>query len=207
MLQVSNLSLIYGRKPIVQSATFSIPSKGVFLILGENGAGKTTLLKGLAGLVRRKGDITWNNSPLTDQVAVAFDDNSIHERLTGLQNLSALLDIPPSQLGKHAVVKDFLPADVLSKKTSSYSLGQRKKLKLAAAFSAKQPCILLDEPLSGLDDVGRLAFRRALGSAAVSSCVVIAEHDRAFYGDLTSAAYLLRRGKVVRLHDQPESEA
>ncbi|WP_311214498.1 MULTISPECIES: ATP-binding cassette domain-containing protein [unclassified Arthrobacter] len=196
MLRITNLSKSYGRNRVISSVNLVVPSTGIHVIQGGNGSGKTTLLKCLAGLVRFHGEATWYKSDLRDHVSASFDDSAVHERLTGLQNLSALLDIPPRQAITHPIIRTFLSRELLSRRSSSYSLGQRKKLKLAAALAIGRPCILLDEPNSGLDDHGRHALRQALESIEATTCVIVSDHDHALYGDLASTTFTIRRGRI-----------
>lgn len=202
MLRITNLSKSYGRHRVVSNVNLLVPSTGIHLIRGENGTGKTTLLKCLAGLERFTGEATWHKSDLRDYVTAAFADSALHERLTGLQNLSGLLDIPRRQTLAHPMVRTFLSRDLLNRRSSTYSLGQRKKLKLAAAFASGRPCILLDEPNAGLDEHGRRALRQALESVEASTCVMVFDHGYSSYGDLASSSFTIRRGKV-RLEPEP----
>lgn len=204
MLRITNLSKSYGRRRVVINVNLVVPSTGIHLIRGENGTGKTTLLKCLAGLHRFTGEATWYKSDLRDYVSAVFDDSLVHERLTGLQNLSALLDIPRHQAIAHPIIRTFLSRELLSQRSSSYSLGQRKKLRLAAAFASGRPCILLDEPNAGLDDHGRRALRQALESAEASTCVIVSDLDYSVYRDLASSTFTIHRGKV-RPDREPEA--
>jgi ABC-2 type transport system ATP-binding protein len=202
MLHITNLSKTYGRKKVIDNVTLNIPSTGIHVIRGENGSGKTTLLKCLAGLERHSGQTQWYSSSLKHHVAVAFDEAAVHDRLTGRENLSALVDKRASRIEGNPFIKLFLGADLLTKKSSSYSLGQRKKLKLAAAFANGRPCILLDEPASGLDRAGRNALRLSLESVADTICVVISDHENLLYQDLISSEFTIRLGKVDFKRDQ-----
>lgn len=197
MLHITNLSKSYGRKTVIDDVTLSIPSVGLYLVRGENGNGKTTLIKCLAGLERHKGKIRWFDAQMAGNVSAVFDDPALHERLTGLQNLSALLDIPSNKIRDKSIITAFLSQELLNRKSSTYSLGQRKKLKLATAFASGRPCILLDEPISGLDDMGRRALHRALESVAATTCVFVSDHDHSFYRDLSTSTFTIRQGKVL----------
>ncbi|MGJ3189645.1 ABC transporter ATP-binding protein [Paenarthrobacter sp. FR1] len=127
MLRIIDLSKRYGRKNVFRKASLTIPSTGIHILRGENGDGKTTLLKCLAGLERHQGSVLWHNDSLTNNVAAAFDDSTLHGSLTGLQNLSALLDMPAHQIPGDYNVKKFVAPELLLKRSATYSLGQRKR--------------------------------------------------------------------------------
>ncbi|MCR1160767.1 ATP-binding cassette domain-containing protein [Paenarthrobacter sp. UW852] len=204
MLRITDLSKRYGRTNVLHNVSLTIPSSGIYVLRGENGTGKTTLLKCLAGLERYRGSILWHRDPLLNNIAAAFDDSTVHGRLTGLQNLQALLDASPKVIEETPAVRMFLNHDLLKKRSATYSLGQRKKIKIAAAFAARKPCILLDEPLSGLDKSGREGLLHLLESSADTNCVLISDHESAFYRSVSSSEFTIRHGKV---HRDPGNEA
>lgn len=198
MLRITDLSKRYGRMNVLHNASLTIPSTGIYILRGENGTGKTTLLKCLAGLERYQGSILWHNDSLLNNIAAAFDDSTVHGRLTGLQNLRALLDASSKVIEGTPAVRIFFNHDLLMKRSGTYSLGQRKKIKIAAAFAARKPCILLDEPLSGLDITGRKGLLQLLESSAETNCVLISDHEPAFYRSVASSEFTIRQGKIHR---------
>ncbi|MCF3139127.1 ATP-binding cassette domain-containing protein [Paenarthrobacter sp. AR 02] len=204
MLRITDLSKRYGRINVLHNISLTIPSSGIYVLRGENGSGKTTLLKCLAGLERYQGSILWHSESLLKNIAVAFDDSTLHGRLTGLQNLRALLDASSEVIEETPAVRMFFNNDLLRKRSANYSLGQRKKIKIAAAFAALKPCILLDEPLSGLDKSGREGLLQLLESSADTNCVLISDHESAFYRSVASSEFTIRRGKI---HRDPGNEA
>lgn len=207
MLRIINLSKRYGRKKIFSDASLSIPSTGVHIMRGENGYGKTTLFKCLAGLEQYQGSILWHNESLKNNVTAVFDDSTLHGRLTGFQNLRALLDAPSSVVEDAPAVKEFLNRDLLEKRSAGYSLGQRKKIKLAAAFASEKPCILLDEPVSGLDVAGQDGLLRLLDRALNKACILISAHETSFYREVTSSEFTIRHGKIRMEPDEPLIQA
>ncbi len=189
MLQIENLSRTYRRTTAVANLTVAFPSTGLHLIQGDNGAGKTTLLKCIAGLEKYQGSIRWGGEPTAGHVSSAFDDSPSHSALSGLQNLSAILDRPVADLRADPSTFGFLTKDRLARKTRSYSFGQRKKLALTAAFLQDRPCVLLDEPTANLDGPGREVLTKMLASYARAHCVIVSDHDAVFYAELASDVY------------------
>lgn len=190
MLHIEELSKAYRKTSIISSLTVTFASEGMHLIAGDNGVGKTTLFKCIAGLETYQGSITWNDRPAAEFISFAFDDAPAHKELTGLQNLSAVLDISLQRLRANASTFRFLSKDRLEKKAKSYSLGQLKKLTLTAAFLNARPCLLLDEPTSGLDASGRRTLRHQLEHASKTRCVIVSDHYLDFYAGLPGMTFL-----------------
>ena len=65
ILTVKNLNIFYGRKQIIENASFSIKPGEIVGLIGPNGAGKTTIMKTLLGLTKFTGSITFNNQPIS----------------------------------------------------------------------------------------------------------------------------------------------
>jgi ABC-type multidrug transport system ATPase subunit len=93
---------------------------------------------------------------------------------------------------------EFLTKERLGKRTRSYSYGERKKLSLTAAFMRNRPCVLLDEPLAGLDARGREVLAKKLATHAKTHCVIVSDHDPVFYTDLASGIYSMGHNRLTR---------
>jgi ABC-2 type transport system ATP-binding protein len=199
VLQIENLSKTYRRTTAVADLTVTFPPTGLHLIQGDNGAGKTTLLKCIAGLERYQGSIKWGDEPAAGYVSTAFDDSPAHSALSGLQNLSAILDRPVADLRTDPSTFEFLTKDRLAKRTRSYSFGQRKKLALTAAFLQNRPCVLLDEPTAGLDGRGREVLTKLLASYAFTHCVIVSDHDPGFYSAPSSSTYIMSAAGLTKM--------
>lgn len=199
MLHIQDLTKGYGKVLVIGTLSVSFPV-GLHVIAGDNGAGKTTLFKCIAGLESYGGSIRWDSGSVKNQLATSFDDSPAHSALTGLQNLSATLDIPVRQLRNNASTVRFLPRDRLEKKVKSFSLGQRRKLSLTALFMDTAPCALLDEPTAGLDSTGKAVLAAELVAAAHTRCVIVSDHYLDFYKPLGGTLYSFHRGG---LHKAP----
>jgi ABC-2 type transport system ATP-binding protein len=189
VLHIDNLSKTYRRTTVLENLSVAFPTTGLHLIQGDNGAGKTTLLKCISGLESYQGSISWGDEPAAGYVSTAFDDSPAHSALSGLQNLSAILDRTVADLRADPSTFEFLRKDRLVKRTRSYSYGERKKLALTAAFMQNKPCVLLDEPTAGLDARGREVLTKKLAIHALTHCVIASDHDPVFYAALASGTY------------------
>ncbi|MCK4545315.1 ABC transporter ATP-binding protein [candidate division WOR-3 bacterium] len=156
----------------IDSISFTINEGEIFGLLGPNGAGKTTILKIIVGILRADtGKVLLNNISVNDieyKKLIGFlpENPYFHNYLTAYE----FLNISGSLLGlKGTKLKDRISEVIqltgLSRfgiekmKIKSYSKGMIQRLGIAHAILHNSPFIILDEPLSGLDPIGRKEVR------------------------------------------------
>ncbi|MGN6131801.1 MAG: ATP-binding cassette domain-containing protein [Nocardioidaceae bacterium] len=174
--------------------------------LGPNGAGKSTTIRILLGLMKADGgrielfgEDPWRGAPrLHERLAYVAGDVALWPGLTGGQ----CLDILGSTLGgvderrRTELVARF-ELDP-SKRVRDYSKGNRQKVALVAALSARADLLVLDEPTSGLDPLMEQAFqdtiheRRTDGATVLLSSHILGEVEA-----LADRVSIIRRGRTV----------
>jgi ABC-2 type transport system ATP-binding protein len=146
-----------------------------FGLLGQNGAGKTTLLKTLLGIIRpTSGSGTLLGQPLGDRavkqkVGYLPENAYFYDCLTGwefLEYAAGLFQIPK------AVQKQRIPellelvglerSSARKKQLKQYSKGMLQRIGLAQALINDPEVVFLDEPMSGLDPLGRYQIREII---------------------------------------------
>ena len=167
VIRLEGVSRWYGQVVGVNDVSISLPP-GVTGLLGPNGAGKSTLLKLFTGqILPSTGTVTvlgepiWNNPPLMERIGFCPEQDAFYEYLTGRQFLEALLGLygfPRPQrkrLAQEALeTVEMLPA--ADRKIAGYSKGMRQRIKMAQALAHTPEVLFLDEPLNGMDPLGRL---------------------------------------------------
>jgi ABC-2 type transport system ATP-binding protein len=146
-----------------------------FGLLGQNGAGKTTLLKTLLGIVRpSKGHATLLGKPLGDRkikqrIGYLPENPYFYDYLTGweiLEFTGGLFQIPAKvQKARIPELLDLVglsTQDARKKQLRRYSKGMLQRIGLAQALINDPELVFLDEPMSGLDPLGRYQMREII---------------------------------------------
>jgi len=205
-LHASGLTKRYGPTLALDGLDLAIPAGEVYGYLGPNGAGKTTTIRLVLGLQRPTAGsaAVFGVDPWSDPVAahrrVAFvaGEPMLWPALTGLECLEFLARVRGGvdESYRRALIErfDFDPA----KKVREYSKGNRQKIQLIAAFSARPDLLVLDEPTSGLDTLMEAAFRDTVAEArAAGQTVFLSSHILSEVEALCDRIGILREGRLV----------
>ncbi len=188
-----------------------IAANELLCLFGHSGAGKTTLLRILAGLFRPdSGYIAYNGevwfdsdrkinlSPQQRKVGYMFQDYAL------FPNMNVRKNIEFAQQSKNAnevqsLLQHFGLEALQKQYPSKLSGGQKQRVALARALAAKPNLLLLDEPLSALDEEMRMSLQDEILKAhhMLNSVTLLVSHDKDEVRKLASKVVLLRNGTVV----------
>jgi ABC-2 type transport system ATP-binding protein len=166
MLQLSNIQKWYGTHHIFSIDELTFPT-GIYWLKGENGAGKSTFMKMVAGLIPFKGEIfidekiSLRKSPVHYKLLLnhAEAEPVFPSFLTGIELIEFVSNIKKGTKEQIDEIRQILGIDeYLKNPTGSYSSGMLKKLSLLLAFIGQPKWILLDEPLTTLDQSSQKAL-------------------------------------------------
>ena len=167
MIRLEKLTKTYGKFVAVNEIDLHVPRGELFGFLGPNGAGKTTTLRMIAGILRpTAGRITLGGddligNPMEAKQRLGFipDRPFVYEKLTGAEFLRFVAGLY-GQDGRvvEERIEELLEMFELSvwknELVESYSHGMRQKLIISSALIHKPECIVVDEPMVGLDPKG-----------------------------------------------------
>jgi ABC-2 type transport system ATP-binding protein len=209
VIVAEHLSKWYGQVIGLNDVTLAVPP-GITGLLGPNGAGKSTFMKLMTGQLKpSKGTITvfgepiWGNPGLYARIGFCPEQDAFYERMTGLEWVTALVrlngvdEAEAGRLSRHALELVEL-SDAADKKIGAYSKGMRQRVKMAQALVHDPQLLILDEPLSGMDPIGRrktIRLIREWGRAGKS--IIVSSHILHEIESMTSNILLINNGRIL----------
>ena len=221
-ITVQNLSKTFetkGKKGVkslftaVDNISFEVNQGEIIGFIGPNGAGKSTTIKMMTGILYpSEGDVNvCGYSPWKDRKAMTYNiatmfgqKSSLLSHLPVIESyklLGAIYDIDKVTLNERIkeISEFFEIEELLNKKTSSLSLGQRMICEVAAVTLHRPRVIFLDEPTIGLDIVVKKKVRRMIRmlNEKYNTTIFITSHDISDIEKLCSRIILINHGKVM----------
>ena len=164
VLAARGLSVASGRRTIVHPADFSLGPGEWKALVGPNGAGKSTFLKALALLAPFKGALFYRGKPVAEaavayrrRVGVVLHEPLVYAGLTARENLILYADLYGIDRASDAVSEQLEAvglARFADEPVRRFSRGMLQRLAVARALLHGPELLLLDEPLTGIDDQG-----------------------------------------------------
>ncbi len=206
ILQVTNLSKIYGTQHVVDNVSFTLERNTSTALIGPNGAGKTTTLSMLTGLLRQSsGSITINGidkSDIRKHIGFLPQYPQFYSWLSAIEfiEMVARLNGITSKEARERADKtlDFVGlGQAKKKKTGTFSGGMKQRLGLAQAIVHKPSLLLLDEPVSALDPLGRREILNLLKELQETTTILYSTHILNDAEEMTDQLLFLQKGRLV----------
>ncbi len=168
MLEIKDLKLSYGNRPILSGINMSLTSGESLAIIGPSGCGKSTLLYLVAGFLSHyEGEILIDNKPISEvqkSVGLALQDNNLFPWLTVYKNLSLGLKARGYKKGEikekiKELAKELRITHLLERYPLSLSGGERQRVAIGCILVWQPKLLLLDEPSSALDAFHKERFQ------------------------------------------------
>lgn len=194
-------------------AVLAAPAGGTVAVLGPNGAGKTTLLRALLGLTPRAtaaaltvgGRDLATLPPHRRGIAWVPQDGALFPHLTAVANTAYGLRVQGVPRGvARAAAREWLDrlgvGALAHRRPGQLSGGQAQRVALARALACRPRLLLLDEPLSALDQTTRRQVRQTLRGhlASFPGVCLLVTHDPAEVAELADQVLVLADGRTVQ---------
>ena len=205
VLEINNISKSYGQIKALNGVSFKVPQGSVFGLLGPNGSGKTTMLSIILDVLQSDGgSYKWFGEEPSHvhrkKIGSLLETPNLYHYLTAVQNLRITKSI--SGRGSEAKINEVLQKVNLHERKNSrfttYSLGMKQRLAIAAALLGSPSVLVLDEPTNGLDPVGIAEIRDLIKSLAKDGhTIIMASHLLDEVEKVCDHVAILKRGKLI----------
>jgi ABC-2 type transport system ATP-binding protein len=183
---------------------------GITGLLGPNGAGKSTFMKLITGQLRpNKGSVRvlgepiWGNPALFARIGFCPEQDAFYDRMTGLEWVTALVRLnglteKEAAEAAHRALEAVDLLEAAGKKIGAYSKGMRQRVKLAQAIVHDPELLILDEPLSGMDPIGRRKTMRMIREwARQGKSIIVSSHILHEVESITPNILLINNGRIL----------
>jgi phospholipid/cholesterol/gamma-HCH transport system ATP-binding protein len=220
------VSLSFDDKEILRDVSFTLKTGHTKIFLGASGAGKSTILRLILGLLKPDSGTIFVNGERVDNMredglmkvradlGMVFQEGALFDSLTVRENVGYKLfeesDVPIRDVDTR--VKEVLGfvrlSEFIDRMPSELSGGQRRRVAIARAMTAKPRILLYDEPTTGLDPITSLTIDEEIiklrDLEGVSSIVVTHQLRDAFF---VAEHMATRAGNDLRIEKAPPRKA
>lgn len=201
MIQVENLSQMYGKKVVLEDVNVTIEKNEICALVGRNGAGKSTFINSLLGILPvKKGKVKINGEEISNkkrrahnEIAYLPEKFMLYPLLTGMDNMLFFAKAVSDKVDEKRMEQTLKSVNLWEDRHSvinGYSKGMLQRLGLAITLYQDSSIIILDEPTSGLDPVGRKEVLETLKSLKNKTILLSSHHLDEIRQLCTHVAYL-----------------
>jgi iron(III) transport system ATP-binding protein len=213
MISVRSLSKCFGETKALSGVTFDVAQGERLALLGPSGSGKTTLLRLIAGLdLPDSGEILIAGRLVSDPgralaphlrgVGFVFQRTTLWPHMTVAANIRYGLEgLPREEVRRRvgALLEDLFIAGLEGRYPAQLSGGEARRVELARALAPRPSLLLMDEPLTNLDEALKSRLLELIISAveAVGSTLLYVTHEAGESRRISHRVLRLEEGRIV----------
>jgi ABC-2 type transport system ATP-binding protein len=210
-VRIEGLRKSFGRVKALDSLSLVVETGSVFGFLGPNGAGKTTAIRILAGLARAHGGRAWldgievtasGGRRSASHIGYLPQDPAFYSWMTAtemLDHVGRIFGLPAAERRSRTAELLTLAGlqDAARRRIGGFSGGMKQRLGIAQAMVNRPPILLLDEPVSSLDPLGRKELLDLIDSLRGRCTVFMSTHILADVERVCDTVGIIDRGRLV----------
>ncbi len=206
IVNIQGLTKDFGKTKALRGIDLKVKREEVHGFIGPNGAGKSTTIRILLGILRKTaGEITmlggdpWRDAvELHRRILYVPGDVTLWPELSGGEIIDLLGRLHGGlNVARKKLLLERFQLDP-TKKSITYSKGNRQKVALVAAFSCQADLYLLDEPTSGLDPLMEVIFQECVAEVKeAGKTVLLSSHILSEVEALCDRVSIIRLGQIV----------
>lgn len=209
-IEIKNLSKKFGNFKAVDNISFEVKKNCVFGFLGPNGAGKTTAIRMMTGLSKpsdgsikiAEEDVVFGNANANRNFGYLPEQPSFYTWMTGKEYLSFVADIFEIKNKSERIEKLLATVNLTSsqnKKIGTYSNGMKQRLGIAQALVNDPKVLIMDEPVSALDPIGRKEVLFVIEELKKEKTIFMSTHILSDVDRICDDVAIINKGKIVTL--------
>lgn len=209
-IEITNLAKKFNSFAAVSNLTFNVAQNRVLGFLGPNGAGKTTTIRMIVGLSRPTSgsikidnkEIKFADSSLNHLFGYLPEQPSFYSWMTGLEFLNFTADtFNIDKAIKNKRIKELLKLvnlqEAANKKIKTYSNGMKQRLGIAQAIINNPKVLIMDEPVSALDPIGRREVLSIIENLKKEMTILFSTHILSDVDRICDDVVILNKGRLV----------
>ena len=215
MIEIKNVSKLYGDKKALDNVTFTVKQGEIFAFIGHNGAGKTTLIKSICGIIDfEKGDIkidgkSIKKAPLDCKQKMSYisDDPELYEDMKAISYINFVCDMygTPTELREKNIKRFAAMFDMeneLNNTINSFSHGMKQKVALISALAHEPKVLIMDEPFVGLDPKAIFDMKEVMRDIVKhGGTIFFSTHILDMAEKLCDRVAIVKQGQIIKVGD------
>ena len=191
MIELNNVSVNYGKTKVLKDFTMTVKKGEHIALMGPSGSGKTTVLKLIANRLKPNSGKALCH---TSKIAYMFQEPRLVPWLTAVENVNLVLGDTPDTLPEAVKwLKRLGLEDSLHKYPSELSGGMQQRTALARTLAYDAELLLLDEPLSALDEDMADYILLLIKEFAKDKTIILVTHNSKHAKQFADTIYVLKQ--------------
>lgn len=217
MIQVTNLTKVYGDHVALDHVSFSVEKGQVLGFLGPNGAGKSTTMNILTGYISAtEGTVTIGGYDIFEEpeeakkhigylpeIPPVYPEMRVEEYLRFAAELKQVERSKRKQMVAD-IIEEVGITDMAKRLIRHLSKGYRQRVGLAAAMMGYPEVIILDEPTVGLDPAQIIEIRELIRKLGKEHTIILSSHILSEVAEVCDHIIIINKGKLAA-SDTPEN--